>query len=213
MHKRYLILMAISFCLCSVAEAQVLTVRDRPLLPEVEVISDMRGDELTASGIPQPDLVVKELCFDPGKSGGQSTLRVSFANVGPVDAPKFTLGFIYHQPGGVERFVLEDVAGLKSGEQKIAVMGHGTGRGLMPGSWLPDIADRFTAIMDPRYFRKELVPGEGQNGRVQIKSVIPESNESNNSLSAAKSAIRECGSIAPQRVPQVTPVVKPPARP
>lgn len=206
----------LAVCVALIAAAPFLTQRalgqrvetvNRAPLPGVENLTDMRvDDEAEATGIPRPDLVIKDMCFGDSKSS-VSYVGVLIANVGTADAGPFELGYRYLNSEGAGSLGLDKVeGGLKVGEERWMQGTH------ICCGWAPQSlsygAVGFEAIADPRYRTKGFAgfpPGE-------VKPVIPESNEGNNKMAAKKSEMRSCDSVD-KKVDTRTPSKLEPVRP
>lgn len=157
-------------------------------LPALEVAGSMRVDDAAqVTGLPRADLVVKEMCFDRQAPNGFNSVNVLIANSGTVDAGPFEFGFEYINDDGTSRLAREKITGLKVGEQRWVENFH-VCCGLAPTMFLVDLASRYQAIADPKYFKRGTLPTEG----TWVKPVIPESNEANNKMSANKSDLGPC---------------------
>ena len=210
-HK--VLVIAAAFAIAYVGHFPVQAVAQRPMiqnktaLPEVEVISGMRADDATeATGIPRPDLAIKEMCMADNPGAATGSVGVLLANIGNADAGTFLLGFQYLDSEGGGRFAVDKIDGLKAGEELWIMESH------ICCGWAPRslvyAASGFLAIADPKYYKTSPIPGLSG----EVKSVIPESNEGNNSMSAKKSELRPCGMLD-KKVEPVLPRKLEPARP
>ena len=197
---------AIAVTFFGTAAAQRPEIINKATLPEIETVSSMRVDDPSrATGIPRADLVIKDMCFNDPKDS-MSSVGVLIANIGTADAGPFMLGFEYVSSADTARFAVDHVeGGLKAGEEVWMIEAHiccgWAPRSLVYGS------TSFVAIADPRYYSKSLAGLPA----AEVKSVIPESNEANNKMSAKKSELRSCTAVT--KIDRPTPTKVQPVRP
>jgi len=169
---------------------QAVITREPVTLPEKEVYSGMSADDtaIEATGLPLPDLTVKDMCLDDRKTLAISRIGVLLANVGTADAGPFELGINYIDRNESSRFALDEIGGLKAGEETW-VFESPICCGWAPKS-LVYASVRFIAIADPRYYTSGI--GVGQ---YEVKPKVAESNEKNNQMSTNKAELKPCMQI------------------
>ena len=165
--------------------------RAKVTLPEKDLFSKMSVDEGIgeAPGLPRADLVIKDMCFENGAIAGYEYVGILLANIGTVDAGPFELGIDYVKNGS-STFAKDSITGLRAGEETWLKEWHYC-CGWSPVSLVAS-ADRFSAIADPKYYKKD--PNHFYNS-IEVKGTIPEMNERNNQMAVNKSDLKPCTKV------------------
>lgn len=194
------------------------------------VVREVRVDETPAraTGLPLPDLIVKDACMD--NYNQNHAVRFLVANVGNQDAQPFEVGVGFAYPDGAGWWQIKTLgaddthregSALKAGEEKWVEY-------YTAMTWTrvydPNEASRFNVYVDPSYERCVLGPGDNEPGfgmgctghYETAKSKIAESNKKNNIAAFVKTEMKSCGIMAPvnrPNIPQLPVTKRPPIKP
>ena len=177
----------ISFLTSSNAFAQItkITLQSKDLLSRMSVDQSPVQD----TRMPRADLTVKDMCIEDGKLADHEYIGVLLANVGAADAGPFELGFEYRE-AGTPAFASSPINGLRAGEQSWIRVWHECCQFVSIS--LIGISDGFSAIADPRYYKKS---ANDSTSTYEVKPVIPESNEANNRMTVNKADLKPCAKV------------------
>lgn len=164
-----------------------------PEKPDVtRVTPDTRASE--ATNLPRPDLVVKEMCIEtPAPTAPNfQVLRVRIANVGVADAGAFAFAVEFKNGMGSVRTEVDEIAGLKVGEEQWLGFSP-LCCGWAASEFLVNTAVEFRGVVDATYYKRDPFDPDNPFKSIEVKSRVAESNERNNELVVAKSAVGRCG--------------------